>query len=229
MSITKNENLNILEQSVDNVNTDIINNNVNSDLSNINYKDNEIKMNNELLQLVANRYNKDSEEIIDLDEGINKSNEILRKKNRKLRIKEALINYAQLIILGLFLFGIPFLLFFSGKISQNGFLYLMGGALLVFILYMRFRKKPKLDLEYKDNHLYNAEKINNFRFENGALNGVGDDVGDEADSSFYSSVNEELIKKCCSEKEEEIEITDNMIKDNNKFFYDKTLPLDIYL
>ena len=54
-------------------------------------------------------------------------------------------------------------------------------------------------------------------------------VGDEADSNFYSSVNEELIKKCCGSKEEEIELTDDMIKDNNKFFYDKTLPLDIYL
>jgi len=225
MSITKNENLKILEQSVDNVNTDIMNNNVNQGLSDINYNDNQIKMNNELLQIVANRYNKDSVEFADLKEGIMKSNELIRKNKRKLRIKEALINYAQLVILGLFLFGIPFILFFSGKISQNGFLYLMGGALLVFILYIRFRKKPKLDLEYKDNHLYHAGKINNFRFETGALNGVED----EADSSFYSSVNEELIKKCCGSKEEEIELTDDMMKDNNKFFYDKTLPLDIYL
>lgn len=226
MSITKNENLKILEQSIDNVNTDIMNNNVNQGLSDINYNDNQIKMNNELLQIVANRYNKDSVEFADLKEDIMKSNELIRKNKRKLRIKQALINYAQLVILGLFLFGIPFLLFFSGKISQNGFLYLMGGALLVFILYIRFRKKPKLDLEYKDNHLYNAGKINNFKFENSTLNGVED----EADSNFYSSVNEELIKKCCdSKEEEEIELTDDMIKDNNKFFYDKTLPLDIYL
>ena len=105
----------------------------------------------------------------------------------------------------------------------------MGGALLVFILYLKFRKKPDLKLEYKDNHLYHAGKINNFKFENGALNGNGDDIGDEADSSFYSGVNEELIKKCCGEKEEEIEMTDDMINDNNKFFYDVTLPLDIYL
>lgn len=230
VAITKNENLKILEQSVDNVNTDIMNNNVNPGLSEINYKDNQIKMNNELLQLVANRYNKDKEKIINLDEGINKSNEVLRKKKRRLRMKEALINYAQIVILGLFLFGIPFILFFSGKISQNGFLYLGFGALLVFILYIRFRNKPKLDLEYKDNHLYYAEKINNFRFENGALNGVGGDgTNDDANSSFYSGVNEELIKKCCGEKEEEIEMTDDMINDNNKFFYDVTLPLDIYL
>ena len=225
MSITKNEKLKILEQSVDNVNTDIMNNNVDKGLSDINYNDNQIKMNNELLQIVANRYNKDSVEFADLKEDIMKSNELIRKNKRKLRIKQALINYAQLVILGLFLFGIPFILLFSGKISQNGFLYLMGGALLVFILYLRFRKKPDLDLEYKDNHLYHAGKINNFRFENGALNGGGD----EADSNFYSSVNEELIKKCCGEKEEEIELTDDMIKDNNKFFYDKTLPIDIYL
>lgn len=226
MSITKNENLKILEQSVDNVNTDIMNNNVDKGLSDINYNDNQIKMNNELLQIVANRYNKDSVEFADLKEDIMKSNELIRKNKRKLRMKQALINYAQLIILGLFLFGIPFILLFSGKISQNGFLYLMGGALLVFILYIRFRKKPKLDLEYNDNRLYHAGKINNFIFENGTLN----DVEDEADSNFYSSVNEELIKKCCdSKEEEEIELTDDMIKDNNKFFYDKTLPLDIYL
>jgi len=227
MSINKNENLQILEQSVDNVNTDIMNNNVNPSLGDINYKDNQIKMNNELLQLVANKYNEDSVEIADLGEGIIKSNELIRKNKRKLRIKKALINYAQLVILGLFLFGIPFILFFSGKISQNAFLYLMGCALLVFILYLRFREKPKLDLEYKDNHLYHVGKINNFRFENGALNGTG--VGDDADSSFYSGVNEDLIKKCCGEKEEEIELTDDMINDNNKFFYDETLPLDIYL
>ena len=51
MSITKNENLKILEQSVDNVNTDIMNNNVDKGLSDINYNDNQIKMNNELLQI----------------------------------------------------------------------------------------------------------------------------------------------------------------------------------
>lgn len=229
--ISTNKNLEELKDVVNGINAI---ESVNPDLEKINYVDNQIKMNNELLQLKANKYNKDSIEIADLDEGIMMSNELLRKRNRKLRMKNALINFGKKIILILFLFGIPASLFFLGYVSQKAFLILVCFAICVFYFYIKFGgdKINSNDLLVDDSHLNGVHKINNFKFRNGIgvdnVDFSGSSVEDSED--YYSGINEELIKKCCNEGEDKVEVdVVDLIEDDNPFFYDRTLPVSVYM
>lgn len=239
LNITNNPNLSKLleEQNEFNKNSIEDEQEINLQLSNINLNDNYIKSNNELLQLLANKYNDKYNKNLELREKIYRSARVIQNKNKKLKVKSLIINFFKSLILIAFFISIPSLLYSLGYINENKFLILITICIIFLIIYFMFRKKSNRELQIinNDNELYKVKKIKDFKFKD-KYSSYSDLIGNlftDNLSEEYSTINSELIDKCCNSNNSDdedytsVEISD-LLEDDNCFYYDKTLPTKIY-
>lgn len=239
LNITNNPNLSKLleEQNEFNKNSIEDEQEINLQLSNINLNDNYIKSNNELLQLLANKYNDKYNKNLELREKIYRSARVIQNKNKKLKVKSLIINFFKSLILIAFFISIPSLLYSLGYINENKFLILITICIIFLIIYFMFRKKSNRELQIinNDNELYKAKKIKDFKFKNkySSYSDLINNLFTDNLSEEYSTINSELIDKCCNSNNSDdedytsVEISD-LLEDDNCFYYDKTLPTKIY-
>lgn len=239
LNITNNPNLSKLleEQNEFNKNSIEDEQEINLQLSNINLNDNYIKSNNELLQLLANKYNDKYNKNLELREKIYKSARVIQNKNKKLKVKSLIINFFKSLILIAFFISVPSLLYSLGYINENKFLILITICIIFLIIYFMFRKKSNRDLQIinNDNELYKVKKIKDFKFKDkySSFNDLIGNLFTDNLSEEYSTINSELIDKCCNSNNSDdedytsVEISD-LLEDDNCFYYDKTLPTKIY-
>ena len=100
-----------------------------------------------------------------------------------------------------------------------------------------FRKKSNRDLQIinNDNELYKVKKIKDFKFKDkySSFNDLIGNLFTDNLSEEYSTINSELIDKCCNSNNSDdedytsVELSD-LLEDDNCFYYDKTLPTKIY-
>ena len=239
LNITNNTNLNRLleEQKEFNQNSIEDEQEINLQLSNINLNDNYIKSNNELLQLLANKYNDKYNKNLELREKIYRSARTIQNKNKKLKVRNLIINFFKSLILIAFFISVPSLLYSLGYINENKFLILITICILFLIIYFIIKKKNnrKLQIMNNQNEIYKVKKIKDFKFKNKYSN-YNDLVGSlftDNLSEEYNTINSELIDKCCNSNNSDdedytnVEISD-LLEDDNCFYYDKTLPTKIY-
>lgn len=239
LNITNNPNLSKLleEQNEFNKNSIEDEQEINLQLSNINLNDNYIKSNNELLQLLANKYNDKYNKNLELREKIYRSARIIQNKNKKLKVRSLIINSFKSLILIAFFISVPSLLYSLGYINENKFLILITICIIFLIIYFMFRKKSNRELQIinNDNELYKAKKIKDFKFKNkySSYSDLINNLFTDNLSEEYSTINSELIDKCCNSNNSDdedytsVEISD-LLEDDNCFYYDKTLPTKIY-
>lgn len=239
LNITNNPNLIKLleEQNEFNKNSIEDEQEINLQLSNINLNDNYIKSNNELLQLLANKYNDKYNKNLELREKIYRSARIIQNKNKKLKVRSLIINSFKSLILIAFFISVPSLLYSLGYINENKFLILITICIIFLIIYFMFRKKSNRELQIinNDNELYKAKKIKDFKFKNkySSYSDLINNLFTDNLSEEYSTINSELIDKCCNSNNSDdedytsVEISD-LLEDDNCFYYDKTLPTKIY-
>jgi hypothetical protein len=239
LNITNNPNLSKLleEQNEFNKNSIEDEQEINLQLSNINLNDNYIKSNNELLQLLANKYNDKYNKNLELREKIYRSARIIQNKNKKLKVRSLIINFFKSLILIAFFISVPSLLYSLGYINENKFLILITICIIFLIIYFMFRKKSNRELQIinNDNELYKAKKIKDFKFKNkySSYSDLINNLFTDNLSEEYSTINSELIDKCCNSNNSDdedytsVEISD-LLEDDNCFYYDKTLPTKIY-
>lgn len=239
LNITNNPNLSKLleEQNEFNKNSIKDKQEINLQLSNINLNDNYIKSNNELLQLLANKYNDKYNKNLELREKIYRSARVIQNKNKKLKVRSLIINFFKSLILIAFFISVPSLLYSLGYINENKFLILITICIIFLIIYFMFKKKDRRELQIinNDDELYKTKKIKDFKFKD-KYSSYSDLVGNQFTDNLseeYSIINSELIDKCCNsnnsndEDYTSVEISD-LLEDDNCFYYDKTLPTKIY-
>lgn len=239
LNITNNPNLSRLLEEQNEFNKTSIEDEqeINLQLSNINLNDNYIKSNNELLQLLANKYNDKYNKNLELREKIYKSARVIQNKNKKLKVRSLIINFFKSLILIVFFICVPSLLYSLGYINENKFLILITICIIFLIIYFMFIKKSNRELQIidKDNELYKVKKIKDFKFKDKYFS-YSDLMGNlftDNLSEEYSMINSELIDKCCNSNNSDdedytsVEISD-LLEDDNFFYYDKTLPTKIY-
>lgn len=239
LNITNNPNLSKLLEEQNEFNKTSIEDEqeINLQLSNINLKDNYIKSNNELLQLLANKYNDKYNKNLELREKIYRSTRVIQNKNKKLKVRSLIINFFKSLILIAFFISVPSLLYSLGYINENKFLILITICIIFLIIYFMFKKKSNRELQIinNDDELYKTKKIKDFKFKN-KYSSYSDLIGNlftDNLSEEYSTINSELIDKCCNSNNSDdedytsVEISD-LLEDDNCFYYDKTLPTKIY-
>lgn len=239
LNITNNPNLSRLLEEQNEFNKTSIEDEqeINLQLSNINLNGNYIKSNNELLQLLANKYNDKYNKNLELREKIYKSARVIQNKNKKLKVRSLIINFFKSLILIVFFICVPSLLYSLGYINENKFLILITICIIFLIIYFMFIKKSNRELQIidKDNELYKVKKIKDFKFKDKYFS-YSDLMGNlftDNLSEEYSMINSELIDKCCNSNNSDdedyisVEISD-LLEDDNCFYYDKTLPTKIY-
>lgn len=239
LNITNNPNLSKLLEEQNEFNKTFIENEqeINLQLSDINLNDNYIKSNNELLQLLANKYNDKYNKNLELREKIYRNTRVIQNKNKNLKVRSLIINFFKSLILIAFFISVPSLLYSLGYINQNKFLILITICIIFLIIYFMFKKNDKRELQIinNDNELYKTKKIKDFKFKN-KYSSYSDLIGNlftDNLSEEYSIINSELIDKCCSSNNTDdedytsVEISD-LLEDDNCFYYDKTLPTKIY-
>lgn len=239
LNITNNPNLSKLleEQNEFNKNSIEDEQEINLQLSNINLNDNYIKSNNELLQLLANKYNDKYNKNLELREKIYRSARVIQNKNKKLKVRSLIINFFKSLILIAFFISVPSLLYSLGYINENKFLILITICIIFLIIYFMFKKKDRRELQIinNDDELYKTKKIKDFKFKD-KYSSYSDLVGNQFTDNLseeYSTINSELIDKCCNSNNSDdedytsVEISD-LLEDDNCFYYDKTLPTKIY-
>ena len=212
--------------------------NINYELTKINNKDNNIKKNQELLQLKANEYNRNKNIRYNLNLKLNKGEQIIRNNKKKNLINKFLIKLIQRIIYILLAISVPLGLYFLGYLSSK--LALIYTSIIIIIMILIFSWIGNINTSnIEDNSpLYKAKKINNFRFKDGyntLFNGgmVGGeewDINNSEGEMLDSEISSELLNKCCNmgSSEEYIGVNDN-VKSDCGFFYDKSLPYQIYI
>lgn len=239
LNITNNPNLSKLLEEQNEFNKTSIENEqeINLQLSDINLNDNYIKSNNELLQLLANKYNDKYNKNLELREKIYRNTRVIQNKNKNLKVISLIINFFKSLILIAFFISVPSLLYSLGYINQNKFLILITICIIFLIIYFMFKKNDKRELQIinNDDELYKVKKIKDFKFKN-KYSSYSDLIGNlftDNLSEEYSTINSELIDKCCSSNNTDnedytsVEISD-LLEDDNCFYYDKTLPTKIY-
>jgi len=239
LNITNNPNLSKLleEQNEFNKNSIEDEQEINLQLSNINLNDNYIKSNNELLQLLANKYNDKYNKNLELREKIYRSARVIQNKKKKLKVRSLIINFFKSLILIAFFISFPSLLYSLGYINENKFLILITICIIFLIIYFMFKKKDRRELQIinNDDELYKTKKIKDFKFKD-KYSSYSDLVGNQFTDNLseeYSIINSELIDKCCNsnnsndEDYTSVEISD-LLEDDNCFYYDKTLLTKIY-
>lgn len=239
LNITNNPNLSKLLEEQNEFNKTFIENEqeINLQLSDINLNDNYIKSNNELLQLLANKYNDKYNKNLELREKIYRNTRVIQNKNKNLKVRSLIINFFKSLILIAFFISVPSLLYSLGYINQNKFLILITICIIFLIIYFIFKKNDKRELQIinNDNELYKTKKIKDFKFKN-KYSSYSDLIGNlftDNLSEEYSTINSELIDKCCNSNNSDdedytsVEISD-LLEDDNCFYYDKTLPTKIY-
>ena len=239
LNITNNPNLSKLLEEQNEFNKTSIENEqeINLQLSDINLNDNYIKSNNELLQLLANKYNDKHNKNLELREKIYRNTRVIQNKNKNLKVRSLIINFFKSLILIAFFISVPSLLYSLGYINQNKFLILITICIIFLIIYFMFKKNDKRELQIinNDDELFKVKKIKDFKFKN-KYSSYSDLIGNlftDNLSEEYSTINSELIDKCCSSNNTDdedytsVEISD-LLEDDNCFYYDKTLPTKIY-
>lgn len=212
---------------------------VNNSLSLINYKDNDIKKNQELLQLKANEYNKYKLKEYNLDNTINVGTNIIRQKNKKNSVKSFLIELMKRIIFVLLLIAIPIGLYWTGFISSKSSLIIAGVVIFVSIMVLIIIPNKKFT-KLKDNTspLYRAKKVNKFKFPGGDSSllddknesSLGFNQEEELGSLNQEEINSKLIDKCCNSSDENSsEYIDMEVRNRCSFYSDKSLPYQIYI
>ena len=199
---------------------------VNNSLSQINQKDNDIKKNQELLQLKANEYNKYKLKEYNLDNTINVGTNIIRQKNKKKLMKSFLIELMKRIIFVLLLTAIPIGLYWTGFISSKSSLIITGLVISVCIIVLILvPNKQIVKLEDNTSPLYRAKKVNKFKFPSGYSSLSGSENENEEEESLVSS---KLMNRCCNSSEETSTV--NMeVRNRCSFYSDKSLPYQIYI
>ena len=233
-----------LERLNDNlvIQNNIVKNNfgdINYELTKINHKDNYIKKNQELLQLNANEYNRNKDIEYKLNLKLNKGDQIIRNKKKINLVNKFLIKLIKRIIYILLAVSIPLGLYFLGYLSSKLALIYTSIIIIVIILIFSWIGNVNTSNIEDNSPLYKAKKINNFRFKDGyntSFN-VGMNNGEELNNNseeqiLNSEISSELINRCCNtnieSSEEYVELGDN-VKSDCGFYYDKTLPYQIYI
>lgn len=236
-NISRNSNLDLLNNNLA-IQNNIVKDNfgdINYELAKINYKDNDIKKNQELLQLKANEYNSNKNIEYNLNLKLNKGNQLIRNKRRRILVNKFLIKLMQRIIYTLLAISVPLGLYFFGYLSSK--LALIYTSIIIIVMILIFSWIGNVNTsDIEDNsQLYKAKKINNFRFKDGyntlfdvGMSGENGENGEEG--TLDSEISSELLDKCCNTEssEEYIESSGN-VKSDCGFFYDKTLPYQIYI
>ena len=235
-NISSNNNLDKINNNLVNENNSVKDNfgDINSKLAKINYKDNSIKKNQELLQLKANEYNRNKNIEYNLNLKLNKGDQLIRNKRKRILVKKFLIKSMQRIIYILLAISVPLGLYFLGYLSSK--LALIYTSIIIIVMILIFSWIGNISIsDIEDNTpLYEVRKINNFKFKNGYNDsfdgGVSDKNlnGEEEEESL--EISSELFNKCCNTEssEEYIESSGNA-KSDCGFYYDKTLPYQIYI
>lgn len=228
--------LNVLDQSKTNNNNSVKDefSDINLKLSKINYKDNDIKKNQELLQLRAKEYNRNKNIEYNLNLKLNTGDQIIRNKRRRILINKFLIKLMQRIIYTLLAISVPLGLYFLGYLSSK--LALIYTSIIIIVMILIFSWIGNVNTnDIEDNSpLYKAKKINNFRFKDGYNSlfggGMSGDNGENGEETLNSEISSELFNKCCNtESSEEYVESGSNVKSDCGFFYDKTLPYQIYI
>lgn len=103
------------------------------------------------------------------------------------------------------------------------------------LFYVQKKSNRELQIINNDNELYKAKKIKDFKFKNkySSYSDLINNLFTDNLSEEYSTINSELIDKCCNSNNSDdedytsVEISD-LLEDDNCFYYDKTLPTKIY-
>ena len=204
--------------------------NVNNSFSQINQKDNDIKKNQELLQLKANEYNKYKLREYNLDNKINVGTNIIRQKNKKKLMKSFLIELMKRIIFVLLLIAIPVGLYWSGFISSKSSLIITSAVMLICIIVLILVPNKQIaKLENNTSPLYRAKKVKKFQFPNRDDSTLLNSENESENEEKESLVSSELIDRCCNSSEEVSTVVDMEVRNRCSFYSDKSLPYQIYI
>jgi len=200
-------------------------------LAQISKLDFDIKSMNELLQLKANRKNRRLERDFNNNLKISTKTTKIQNELHKELIKDRIISFLGVLVIYGLLITAPILIFSLGYITRNGFIWWIVAVVLlgIFGLMWISSKKPKPTAK---SQLYRVMKINDFKF-----------TGEELDAGTYSTysgtveetgISSELKDRCCNTNRpssifKSVTETCSIDGKSDKFYYDETLPYQIYL
>lgn len=139
---TLNKNLTELNEIKNGINTDLntLGEDINDKLQKINYLDNSIKINNELLQLVANRSNKNLSTLEKNELEIATKGSIVSGLNSHLQKQRDTVSFLLVILAMVVLLVIPLVLMIVGKISKGLFMTLFIIDFILICLFVAWKK-----------------------------------------------------------------------------------------
>jgi len=202
-----------------------------------NYNDNQIQIYNELLQLNANKYNKNIVNELNLNKDINLNTYLIKQNQRKLFIKNFLIVFMLKMLYLLLAIIIPIGLYVFGFISLKYGLIFITFIILIYIIILIYTSNNNNIKINKSFNFTNAKKINNFSIKNDDKDYTDDtndtndidntDNTDNTDDNTDDGMNE---NSSINSNVNILEKNNFQIRKNiNSFYYDNSLPYKFYI
>jgi hypothetical protein len=200
-----------------------------------NYNDNQIQIYNELLQLNANKYNKNIVNELNLNKDINLNTYLIKQNQRKLFIKNFLIVFMLKMLYLLLAIIIPIGLYVFGFISLKYGLIFITFIILIYIIILIYTSNNNNIKINKSFNFTNAKKINNFSIKNDNTNDTDDDTDDNTDDTDDNTNDDDTDDG--TNENSSINSNVNILEKNNlqirkninSFYYDNSLPYKFYI